>query len=52
MVVAIPIVVPVSITLSVPVSIPISFAVAAGVLEFISHPLTLEIVGIATELKR
>jgi hypothetical protein len=48
-VVAIAIAVPVSVTLSVPVSIPISFVVAVGLLAFISHWLTLEIVGIGAD---
>jgi hypothetical protein len=48
-VVAIPIAVPISVTLSVPVSIPISFVAAVSLLAFISHRVTLEIVGIGMD---
>jgi hypothetical protein len=58
-VIAIPIAVPVPITLSVPVSIalsvsvsipiPISFVAAVSLLAFISHWVTLEIVGIGMD---
>ena len=48
-VVAVVVAIPIAVPVSVPVSIPVSFVAAVSLLAFISHWVTLEIVGIGMD---
>ena len=48
-VVAVVVAIPIAVPVSVPVSIPVSFVAAVSLLAFISHWVTLEIVGIGAD---